>query len=103
MASLRSAQSVDIAIHVLVRARIADSFHFVEHGPIQLAGRTRGSLGGGAAHVDAARTAKPIAIWPEAVAGHAPRIVFPPPPKAMKETSGTRERNHGDAQLRKKI
>jgi hypothetical protein len=29
--------------------------------------------------------------------------VFPPPPKAMKETSGTRERNHGDAQLRKKI
>jgi hypothetical protein len=99
MASLRSAQSVDIAIHVSICARIADSFHSVEHGQIQLAGRSRGSLGGGAAHVDAAGIAESIAILPEAVAGHAPRIVFPPPPKVMRETSSTREHNHGDAQL----
>jgi hypothetical protein len=81
MASLRSAQSVDIAIHVLVRAGIGDSFHFAEHGPIQLAGRARGSLGCRAAHVDAAGIADPIAILPTAAAGHVRRFVFPPQPE----------------------
>jgi len=54
LASFRSAQSVDRSVHVLVRAGIADSFHLVEHGQVQLAGRPRGALGGCAAHVDAA-------------------------------------------------
>jgi hypothetical protein len=92
MASLRSAQSVDIAIYVLARAGIVDSFHFVEHGQVQLGGWARGPLGGRAAYVDAAGIADSIAILPEAVAGHVPRIVLPPPPKAVFRENRERKR-----------
>jgi len=85
MASFRSAQSADFVVHVLVRVGIADSFHLVEHGQVQLAGGACGSFGGGAAHVDAARHAESVAKRPKGAAGgDAPGLPSRPPPEAAR-------------------
>lgn len=51
LASFRSAQGVDRSVHIPVCSGIGDSFHFAEHGQVQLAGWACGTLGSDNAYV----------------------------------------------------
>ena len=74
MASFRSAQGFDRSVHIPVRAGAGDSFHPAEHRQVQLAGWSRGALGGRAAHVVAAGSRQALALFADGgVSGVEPR------------------------------
>ena len=62
LASFRSAQSVDCAFYIPVRAGIINSFHFVEHRQVQLAGWALATFGFRAAYVVAAGRSEALAL-----------------------------------------